>query len=92
DKKLREIIPVAARNKWPVAILPHPENKFTSKGLGISTDLEEVITEFSECESPHKIDLLFCNNIPVFSSVNIGDIFLLSEGSGKKSFFSQVMN
>lgn len=92
DECLRKVIPVAARNKWPIAILPHPENKFTSKGLGISNDLDEVITEFSECESPHEIDLLFCNDIPVFSSVNIGDIFLLSEGDGKKSFFSQVMN
>lgn len=92
DDLLREVIPIAAKNKWPVAILPHPENKFTSKGLGISTDLEEVITEFSECETPHIIDLLFCNDTPVFSSVNIGDIFILSEGNGNKSFFSQVMN
>ena len=92
DECLRKVIPVAARNKWPIAILPHPENKFTSKGLGISTDLEEVITEFSECESPHVIDLLYCNDIPVFNAVNIGDILLHSEGKEKKSFFSQIMN
>lgn len=92
DNLLREIIPAAARNKWPIAILPHPGNKFASKGLGVSNSIEEVITEFSECETPYKIDLLICNDIPVFSSVNIGDIFILSEGEGKKGFFSQVMN
>jgi uncharacterized hydrophobic protein (TIGR00271 family) len=92
DKILKEIIPMAARNKWPITILPHPQNKFTSIGLGVSEKLEEVITEFAECETPYKIDLLTCNEIPVFSSVNIGDIFLLPERNGKKSFVQEVMN
>lgn len=92
DVELREIIPEAARHKWPVAILPHPGNKFSSIGLGISQSVEEVITEYTECKTPHKIDLLFCNDIPVFSSVNIGDIFILSQRHGKKNFFSEVLN
>ena len=92
DDVLREIIPMAGRNKWPITILPHPENQFTSKGLGVSGSLEDVITEYSECETPFKIDLLFCNDIPVFSSVNVGDIFLLSEKKSKKSFFREVIN
>lgn len=92
DEILKKIIPIAARNKWIVTILPHPENKFTSTGLGVSTDLKEVITEFAECESPYKIDLLTCNEIPVFNSVHIGDIFLFSEGNGKKNFLQEVMN
>lgn len=92
DVVLKEVIPMAAKNKWPITILPHPENKFTSTGLGVSENLEEVITEFAECESPFKIDLLTCNDIPVFNSVNIGDIFILSERHGKKNLFQEVMN
>lgn len=92
DEILREIIPMAANHKWPIAILPHPGNKFTSSGLGISADMNEVITQFAECETPFKIDLLFCNETPVFSSVNVGDIFLLSERHGKKGFFREVVN
>lgn len=92
DSVLREIIPISAIHKWPVCILPHPENKFTSTGLGVSGNLEEVITQYAECERPHEIDLLFCNEEPVFSSVNIGDIFLLSERNGKKNFFQEVIN
>lgn len=92
DAILKEVIPVAARNKWVITILPHPENKFASTGLGISGDLKEVITEFSECETPFKIDLLTCNEVPVFSSVNIGDIFIFSENNGKKNFLQEVMN
>lgn len=91
DKDLKEVIPVAARNKWTITILPHPENKFTSTGLGVSDNLEEVITEFAECETPFKIDLLSCNDVPVFSSVNIGDIFIFSERNGKKNFVQEVM-
>ncbi len=92
DSELRNVIPEAARNKWPVTILPHPENKFSSKGLGISENIKEVITEYTECETPHKVDLLYCNDTPVFSSVNIGDIFILSQRNGKKNFFSEVLN
>ncbi|MCY2688269.1 DUF389 domain-containing protein [Salinimicrobium sp. TH3] len=92
DAVLREIIPMAAKNSWSVSILPHPNNKFTSKGLGISEDIEEVITQYAECEDPYDIDLLFCNEVPVFSSVNIGDIFILSERNGKKNFFQEVIN
>ena len=92
DVQLREVIPMAARNKWLISILPHPGNKFTSKGLGVSGDVDEVITQFTECEKPYEIDLLFCNEVPVFSSINIGDIFLLSERNGKKNFFQEVVN
>ena len=92
DSVLREIIPMAAKNKWVITILPHPSNKFTSKGLGVSENIEEVITEFTECDDPYQIDLLLCNEVPVFSSVNIGDIFLLSERNGKKNFFQEVVN
>lgn len=91
DADLKKIIPAAAKNKWIISILPHPENKYTSTGLGVSDDLEEVITEFAECETPFKIDLLSCNDVPVFSSVNIGDIFVFSERNGKKSFFQEVI-
>ncbi|WP_029033665.1 DUF389 domain-containing protein [Salinimicrobium terrae] len=92
DSVLREIIPTAAKNKWAVSILPHPENKFTSTGLGVSENIEEVISEYSECENPYKVDLLFCNDVPVFSTANIGDIFLLSERHGKKNIFQEVIN
>lgn len=92
DAILREIIPTAARNKWAITILPHPKNKFTSTGLGVSEDINEVITQLTECEKPYEIDLLYCNEIPVFSSVNIGDIFLLSQRHGKKNFFQEVLN
>lgn len=92
DSILREFIPMAAKNKWIISILPHPENNFTSRGLGVSEDIEVVITEFTECEDPFQIDLLLCNDVPVFSSVNIGDIFLLSQRNGKKGFFQEVVN
>ena len=89
DENLREFIPFAAGKKWPSAVLPHPGNKYTSKGLGISEKTEDAIAEILKNEETHHLDILFCNGIPVFQSVNIGDVFALTE-SGKNTFTSEV--
>ncbi len=91
DKILRELIPEAARKDWPLGILPHPENKFTSKGLGITGDAEELISEMIGNEEEHQLDLLFCNDTPVFQTVNIGDIFILTEKNAQRNFFNEIV-
>ena len=40
DKTLREIIPATAEKDHSLAILPHPGNEYTSKGLGLTTEHE----------------------------------------------------
>lgn len=89
DENLRIFIPLAAKNGWQTGILPHPEIKYTIKGLGISEKLEDSLGEIINGEENHKVDLLLCNGQPVFQSVNIGNVFLLKEES-KNNFFSEV--
>jgi len=89
DGNLRKFIPLAAKNGWEIGILPHPENKYTIKGMGLAEKLEDALGEILNGKENHKLDLLFCNEQLVFQSVNIGNIFLLKEES-ENNIFSEV--
>ncbi|MFO8148465.1 MAG: DUF389 domain-containing protein [Bacteroidota bacterium] len=91
DEFLAEFLPRAANNEWVIGILPHPDIKYTLKGLGISKKLEESLEEILETEEPYKLDLLFCNDQPVFQSVNVGDVFAITKETKKNNFFSEVL-
>lgn len=89
DKSLRNFLPQASEKHWYLGILPHPEGKITIQGLGLSLKLPEAIEEILTTKEYHKLDLLFCNGHPVFQSVNIGNVFALTEEKGN-NFFSEV--
>lgn len=91
DNFLREFLPTACKKHWSVGVLPHPEGKNTIKGLGLSHKLPEAIEEILKTPECHKLDLLFCNGQPVFQSVNIGNVFALTEEKGN-NFVSEVFN
>lgn len=90
DKYLKEFLPQATKNYLNIGVLPHPENTYTTKGLGISNDLETVIEEILDSDKGNKLDLLFCNDVPVFQSVNIGNVFIFTQDHSKNNFFSEV--
>lgn len=90
DEDLRPFLKTASEKNIPVGILPHPENKYTSKGLGISGDLKEVLQNILESEEHQEMDMLCCNDSPVFQSVNIGSIFLLRKHEHQNNFISEI--
>ncbi len=92
DENLREFLPRAAKENINIGILPHPENTYTTKGLGISDDPEKVIEEILNNEEVHKLDMLFCNDIPVFQSVNIGNVFIFTEDHQNNNVFREVLS
>lgn len=92
DDQLMEFLPLAGAKDWPVGLLPHPGNLYTTKGLGISENLKEAIEEILHSEESHKLDLLCCNGKPVFRSVNIGDVFALTEAPVNHSFITEAYN
>lgn len=92
DKFLREFLPKAASKNLKIGILPHPENTYTTKGLGINNDMEKVLKEILENDEVHKLDMLYCNDIPIFQSVNIGDVFIFTEDHKKNNIFREVLS
>ena len=92
DENLREFLPRAAQQNINIGILPHPENTYTTKGLGISENLEKVIEEILNNKEVHKLDMLFCNDIPVFQSVNIGNVFIFTEDHQNNNVFREVLS
>lgn len=92
ESDLKAFLPNAAEKDWPVTILPHPDVKFSIKGLGIASEPKQAITELLGSTEERKLDLLCCNGQPVFQSVNIGEVFLLTqEEPGKQSFFKEML-
>lgn len=89
DELLREFLPKAAIENLKIGILPHPENTYTTKGLGISSDPEKVLEEILSNKEEHKLDMLYCNDIPVFQSVNIGNVFTFTEDQGKTALLEK---
>lgn len=59
DEDLRGFLPLAGERHWPVGVLPHPGNTYTSKGLGISGKLEEAVKEILDSKDSHRLDFLF---------------------------------
>ena len=92
DKDLAEFLPKAAKNNWNIALLPHPELDFTRKGLGIEGTLKDNIEDILSLEESKSLDLLFCNDQPVFQSVNIGSVFILKSKDHHNNIFSEVYN
>jgi len=90
DNALREYIPVVARNNWQAGILPHPNMKYVLRGLGIPNDLEKVTKEILKTKSPHKVDLMYCNDQVVFQSVNVGEVFELVDDGRRKGMYRQL--
>lgn len=90
DKQLKELLPIAAEKKWCIGVLPHPDVVYTIRGLGITDDLEKAVEEILNNESREKLDLLFCNGRPVFQSVNVGHVFILTGDDDNEGFASEV--
>jgi len=90
DSILREFLPKIAINQWQAGILPHPNMKYVSRGLGIPNDLEKVTREILKTKKPHKVDLMYCNNLVVFQSVNVGEVFELVDDGKRKGMYSQL--
>ena len=91
DELLKEFLPLASEKDWKVGILPHPRLKHTIKGLGIAGKLEDALREIFNTDEVHKLDLLFCNDVPVFQSVNIGNVFALKQERSRSGFVREVL-
>lgn len=92
DPALKAFLTISTVNKWQIGILPHPSAKKAIRGFGLTENLEEAIKEILQKEEFCKLDLLFCNEVPVFQSVNVGDVFVFSKEKAQTGFLSEVFS
>ncbi len=92
DTALKKILLISSAKNWPIGILPHPNAKKAIKGFGLSEKLEDVIQEILLVDEFCKLDILKCNDIPVFQSVIIGDVFVFSKERTQTGFLSEVFS
>lgn len=79
DDALRELVMQAREQPWTLGLLPHPEMKHARYGFGIAATFEEALTDIVD-NTAEQLDLLLCNDTPVFNSVVIGEAFTLTPG------------
>lgn len=79
DARLRDVVMQARGAEWTLALLPHPEMKHGRYGYGIASTIEDALNDILENKAT-QLDLLLCNEQPVFNSVVIGEAFTLTPG------------
>ena len=79
DAALAELLPEAVARQWSIGLLPHPGLIQARRYFGVTRRLEQALDDALQGQD-QRVDLLYCNNQPVFNSVVIGDALSLSSG------------
>lgn len=80
DRELKDWLNKAKLLDQPpsVAILPNDACPAAMKSMGISKDLSQAIEDALDFERRQLVDILVCNEDPVFQHVTAGDVFGLN--------------
>lgn len=77
DEPLIQLLPELKQHDWQLAILPHPELERLRGIFAVADTLPAALTQLESAECCRPLDLLYCNDQPVFDSVSIGHLFSL---------------
>lgn len=75
DESLCDLIPLAVAQQWKLALLPHSDMDQAQQGLNLPTRISAALEQLDLDGEGTPVDLLYCNNRPVFNAVSIGDPF-----------------
>lgn len=90
DECLRELMLQAREQEWTIGLLPHPEMKHARYGFGIAASFDEALSDIMDNDAS-KLDLMLCNERPVFNSVIVGQTFTLVPGEAMvEPFWARV--
>ncbi|MCC5915948.1 MAG: hypothetical protein JJU02_01340 [Cryomorphaceae bacterium] len=92
DNQLKELLTVFAEKKITLGILPHPNARAICTGLGVDYNLQKAINFLKKQEKPQVIDVMYCNDRPVFNNLIIGHAFQLAAAKPleKTGFFMRM--
>ncbi len=79
DPALAEFIPEAITRQWSIGLLPHPGLIQARRCFGVTRRLDRALEDALNSQT-QRVDLLCCNQRPVFNSVVIGNALSLSGG------------
>ncbi|MFP4155295.1 MAG: TIGR00341 family protein [Halothiobacillaceae bacterium] len=80
DEALAEVLRGARERAWKLGILPHPDLVQARAGMQVPARLADAVADIFESRDGVVVDMLYCNERPVFNSVVIGDPFTLTPG------------
>jgi uncharacterized hydrophobic protein (TIGR00271 family) len=86
DDQFAEFTPEAVTRQWSIGLLPHPGLIQARRCFGVTRRLEQALGDALQGKD-QRVDLLSCNNRPVFNSVVIGQAFSLGNVSGQTPGF-----
>ena len=86
DELLRKLMLKAREQKWTIGLLPHPEMKHARYGFGIAANFDDALSDIVDNDAS-QLDLLLCNERPVFNSVIVGQTFTLVPGEAMVEAF-----
>lgn len=90
DAALAELLPELIRREWRVGLLPHPDMPNARLGFGIASELAPALDDALSDEEARAVDVLYCNERPVFQSILIGDVFSLRPGQGLEAWRTRL--
>lgn len=71
-------------------ILPHKGIMPILNEFGIENDVVKALNNISNSKESKSLNILYCNEVPVFHSVKIGDMFLFDNSGKKLTAFSKL--
>jgi len=90
DECLRDLMLQAREQEWTIGLLPHPGMKHARYGFGIAANLDDALSDIMNNDAS-QLDLLLCNQRPVFNSVIVGQTFTLVPGEAMvEPFWARV--
>ncbi|ERP38743.1 TIGR00341 family protein [Chitinivibrio alkaliphilus] len=83
DAHIKKLLPHLIDQHCVVSVLPHPEAREAALSLGVHASLEKEINHIQNAPDPITMDILYCNDIPVFNALIIGRGFPTSSNNSK---------
>jgi uncharacterized hydrophobic protein (TIGR00271 family) len=90
EENIYSIFELCINKTIKCTIIPHKGILAIIKEFGIETDVKKAIEHIFSSKESKKVNVLYCNNVPIFSSAKIGDMFLFDNSNKKLSLFSKL--
>ena len=93
DSQLKTLLSPLASTGITFSILPHPDAREACLAMGVSTNLEKALSHLRGTPDPVSMDILYCNGVPIFNNMVIGQSFRLTseDPAGRPGFWKRSL-